>query len=111
MLALRKKTTYCLVIIPFTANIDINQVKQYSGAEYVSYASRRENKKIIVSKPGVVVPFINEDLPVLIDDQIKIFSKIFFNTGRLDHSICIYMHEYLILVQKHNIPYEYEKLT
>lgn len=107
-----KKPEYCLAILSFADKIDTNQITKYFGAKKAPFASRDESKQITECEPGAIPPFsFNISLPVIIDNQISTFPKIFFNAGRLDRSICMNIEDYLMVVNDSKIKYDFIPIT
>ena len=84
----KKRTTYVLAVVPGTAKVDLDAIKQLFGGTYVSFASSNIAEELAGSVVGTVLPFAFDERLVLIADPALMQSpKLYFNAARLDLSI------------------------
>ncbi len=84
----KKRTTYVLAVVPGTAKVDLDAIKQLFGGTYVSFASSNIAEELAGSVVGTVLPFAFDERLVLIADPALMQSpKLYFNAARLDRSI------------------------
>lgn len=84
----KKRTTYVLAVVPGTAKVDLDAIKQLFGGTYVSFASSNIAEELAGSMVGTVLPFAFDERLVLIADPALMQSpKLYFNAARLDRSV------------------------
>jgi len=93
----KKDRKYYLAVLPADQSIDMNTIKNYSGAlDGVMLAPPDRAKMLTGCEMGAVPPFtFHQDLHLLADPTIKENSEIVFNAGVLDCSIFMSVDDYI----------------
>ena len=96
---LKKPDSYCLVVLPFTRNLDSKALQKIMGVKGASFAPHEISEELTGCVSGSIPPFsFHDDVLLIIDNAIKDHQKIFFNAGRLDRSVTINTSDYCKLV-------------
>lgn len=96
---LKKPDSYCLVVLPFTRNLDSKALQKIMGVKGASFAPHEKSEELTGCVSGSIPPFsFHNDVLLIIDNAIKDHQKIFFNAGRLDRSVAINTSDYCKLV-------------
>lgn len=97
---LKKSDSYCLVVLPFTRNLDTKALQKIMGVKGASFAPHEISEELTSCVSGSMPPFsFRDDVLLIIDNAIKDNQKIFFNAGRLDRSVAISTSDYCKLVK------------
>ena len=92
----KKRTTYVLAVVPGTAKVDLDAIKQLLGGTYVSFASSNIAEELAGSVVGTVLPFsFDERLVLIADPDLMRSPKIYFNAARLDRSVELDPQDYV----------------
>ena len=93
----KKDRKYYLAVVPGNQSLDMNAIKNYSGAlDGVMLAPADRAKTLTECEMGAVPPFsFNKDLHLIVDPSIKKNMKIVFNAGTLERSIFMGIEDYI----------------
>ncbi len=93
----KKDRKYYLAVLPGDQSLDMNAIKNYSGAlEGVMLAPADRARTLTDCEMGAVPPFtFHEDLHLIADPTIKKNREIVFNAGVLDLSIFMNIDDYI----------------
>lgn len=93
----KKDRKYYLAILPGDQSLDMNTIKNLSGAlEGVMLAPTDRARALTECEMGAVPPFaFNKDLHLIVDPSIKNNKEIVFNAGALDCSIFMSVDDYI----------------
>lgn len=101
----KKERKYYLAIIPGNKMLDLEAIKEYSGATKVIFAPRETAKELSECEIGAIPPFsFNPELSLLVDPAVKTNTEIVFNAGLLTKSIFMKLTDYIAIVQPTFIP-------
>lgn len=92
-----KDRKYYLAVLPADKPLDMNAIKNYSGAlNGVMLAPADRAKALTGCEMGAVLPFtFNADLHLIADPSIKNNNEIAFNAGALTRSIFMNIDDYI----------------
>lgn len=101
----KKDRKYYLAIIPGDKMLDLEAIKEYSGAAKVIFAPREIAKELSGCEIGAIPPFtFNPELSLLVDPAVKNNTEIVFNAGLLTKSIFMNLTDYIAIVQPALVP-------
>lgn len=96
---LKKPDSYCLVVLPFSRNLNSKVLQRIMGVKRASFAPHEISEELTGCVIGSIPPFsFHDNVLLIIDTAIKDNQKIFFNAGRLDRSVAINTIDYCKLV-------------
>ena len=94
----KKSRQYVLAVICGHRRVDLARVAESFGGREARFADADTARALTGCVSGCVMPLSsNEALPVIADFELLTRPMLWFNSGRLDHSIGLYPREWLAL--------------
>ena len=96
----KKRTIHVLAVVPGTARVDFDAIKQLLSGTYVSFASSAIAEELAGSVVGTVLPFaFDERLTLIVDPELLDAPKMYFNAARLDRSVELDTRDFMRIAQ------------
>lgn len=98
----KKKRKYVLAVVQGNQRVDLNAVAFHFGGIEGNFADERTALEMSGCASGSVMPIsFRPDVAVIADYSLLSQPEIFFNSGRLDHSVSIAPRHWLSLAMPH----------
>lgn len=92
----KRTRRHILAVVPGDRRLDLDKVRELTGARKIGFASRETAERLAGSVSGTIMPFsFHPDLELIVEEDLLHHDELFFNAAQLDLSMALSTGDYV----------------